>query len=87
MTMNTTKTLMLAALATLSIGSGIAMAQEADYQNLWNGGMAPKTLQSTNTFDPATLRQPSIVTMFGSQHRTTLEAQPGFSGADGSAGR
>jgi hypothetical protein len=83
MTMKTMKTLMVAALATLSIGSGIAMAQEADYQNLWSGGMAPKALQSTNSFDPATLRQSSVVTMFGSQNRTTLESQPGYSGSDG----
>jgi hypothetical protein len=35
--MKTTKTLMLAAIAALSIGTGAAMAQEGDAQNLFNG--------------------------------------------------
>jgi hypothetical protein len=82
--MRTTKTLIIAAVAALSVG-GAAMAQEADYQNLWNGGLAPKTSRLANPANVTTSGANSLVTMFGSQNSTHLEAQPGYSGSDGGA--
>jgi hypothetical protein len=81
--MRTTHTLIIAA-AALSI-TGAAMAQEADYQNLWSGGLAPKASQTTNPDNVVTSGRNPLVTMFGSQNRTLLDAQPGYSGGDGSA--
>ena len=82
--MRTTHTLIIAAAAALSI-TGAAMAQEADYQNLWSGGLAPKASQLANPANVAASGRSSLVTMFGSQNSTRLDAQPGFHGSDGGA--
>jgi hypothetical protein len=83
MTMRTTNNLIIAAVAALS---GAAMAQEADYQNLWNGGFAPEPSRSVNPANAGMSgRTGPLVTMFGSQNRTLLDAQPGYSGGDGGA--
>jgi hypothetical protein len=84
MTMRTTHTLIIAAAAALSI-TGAAMAQEADYQNLWNGGLAPKASQLANAANVAPSGRSSLVTMFGSQSRSHLDLQPVYDGADGGA--
>jgi hypothetical protein len=80
--MRTMNTLIIAAVAALSVG-GAAMAQEADYQNLWSGGLAPKASQLVNPANVTTSGPNPLVTM--SQNRTLLDAQPGYSGGDGSA--
>jgi hypothetical protein len=82
--MRTTHILIIAAAAALSITSA-AMAQEADYQNLWNSGLAPKASQLANPANVTSSGPNPLVTMFGSQNRTLLDAQPGYSGGDGSA--
>jgi hypothetical protein len=82
--MRTIQTLIIAAVAALPVG-GAAMAQEADYQNLWNGGLAPKASQTANPANVTTSGTNPLVTMFGSQNRTLLDAQPGYNGGDGSA--
>jgi hypothetical protein len=61
------------------------MAQEADYQNLWNGGLTPKASQLANPANVAPSGQHSLVTMFGSQIGSHLDAQPVYDGGDGGA--
>ena len=82
--MRTTHTLIIAAAAALSI-TGAAMAQEADYQNLWNSGLAPKASQLANPANVTSSGPNPLVTMFGSQSRSHLDLQPVYDGADGGA--
>jgi hypothetical protein len=83
MTMRTTHTLIIAAAAAALSITGAAMAQEADYQNLWSGGLAPKASQLANPANVATSGRSSLVTI--TQNSTRLDAQPGFHGSDGGA--
>ena len=87
--MKTMKTLMLAAVAALSIGTGAAMAQEGDAQNLFNGSprifneFAHGTYFSTGTGSQfagaAQVRTSRSVTMFG-QSRVLSPAPDGSDG-------
>jgi hypothetical protein len=79
--MKTMKTLMLAAIAALSAGA--AMAQEADYQNLVNGGLLGGPAQVAFPSVSTSTSQHSLVTMFGTAHRTNLSYVPAHDGSDG----
>jgi hypothetical protein len=83
MIMNTTKTLMLAA---LSIGAGAAVAQEGDAQFLKPSQIPTPTHQwlpsalGVQAANPAATQMGAVTTLFGSSHNSA----PVFDGSDGS---
>jgi hypothetical protein len=83
--MNTTKTLMLAALASLSIGAGAAMAQEVDAQFLKPSQIPTPTYQwlpsasGVQAANPAATQAGSVTTLFGASHNNV----PVYDGSDG----
>ena len=85
--MKTTKTLVLVTIAALSIGTGAAIAQEGDAQNLFNGSprvfneFAHGTYFANSTVPQVGGQTSRSVTMFGQSRALN----PAPSGGDGGA--